>query len=39
MISLARIVPYKDRIYDSILIWENTAQRKPEFGYTLRSES
>ena len=28
-VSLNRIFPYKDRIYDSVLIRENTSQRKP----------
>ena len=29
--SLTRILPYRDRIIDSVLIWENTGQWKPVF--------
>ena len=29
--------PFKDRIYDSVLIRENTGQRKPVFCHLLRS--
>ena len=34
--SLTRILPYKDRIGDSILIRENKGQRKPAFSHVLR---
>ena len=33
--SLTRIMPYKDRIYDSALIPENTGQQKPLFSHIL----
>ena len=36
--SLTRISSYKDRIVDSFLIQENTAQRKPIFWFILRSD-
>ena len=35
--SLTRLFRYKDRIYDSVLIRENTSQRKPEFSHILGS--
>ena len=37
--SLNRIFPYKDRIYDYVLIREDTGQRKPVFWNFLRSEN
>ena len=37
--SLTRIHPYKDKIYDSVLIQENTGQWKPVFSHILRSEN
>ena len=37
LFSQARIFPYKDEIYDSVHIWENTDQRKPVFCHILRS--
>ena len=33
--SLTRILPYRDRIYNSILILENTGQWKPVFSHIL----
>ena len=33
------IFPYKDRVYNSVLIWENTGQRKPIFLHILHSET
>ena len=36
--SLTRILPYKDRIYDSVLIRENTGQWKPVFSHILCSD-
>ena len=33
--SLSRILPHKDKIVDSVLIRENTAQRKPVFSQIL----
>ena len=36
---LTRILPYKDRIYDSVLIRENTGQWKPVFLHILCSDS
>ena len=30
--SVTRILPYKDKIVNSVLIWENTGQWKPQ-GY------
>ena len=35
--SLTRIFPYKDRIVDSVLIWEYTVQWKPVCWHILRS--
>ena len=35
--SMTRILPYKDRIVGSVLIQENTGQRKPVFWHILRS--
>ena len=35
--SLTLIFLYKDRIYASVLIWENTGQRKPLFWSILNS--
>ena len=35
--SLTRIFWYKDRIYESLLIRENTGKRKPVFWHILRS--
>ena len=35
--SLIRILAYKDRIYDSILIRENTGQQNPVFSHILGS--
>ena len=35
--SLNRMFRYIDRIYDSILIQENTSHRKPVFSHILRS--
>ena len=29
--SMTCILPHKDKIYDFVSIWENTAQRKPYF--------
>ena len=37
--SLTRVFPYKDKIFDSILIRENMGQRKPMFWYVFRSDS
>ena len=37
--SLPRIFSYKDRIKDSVLMWENAGQRKPEFWHILRSNT
>ena len=37
--SLTRILPYKDRIYDSVLIRENMGQWKPVFSHIFRSVS
>ena len=34
---LARNLPYNDRIYNSVLIWENTGQEKPIFSHILSS--
>ena len=34
---LTRLFPYKDRIYDSVLIRRNLGQRKPVFWYILRT--
>ena len=36
---LTRILPYKFRIIDSVLIRENTSQLKPVFSYILRSDA
>ena len=36
--SLTRFLPYKDKIYDFLLIRENTGQWKPVFSHILRSE-
>ena len=36
--SLTRIHPYKDRIWDSVLIRENTGQWKPVFSHILCSD-
>ena len=35
--SLTRILPSKDRIYDSVFIWDNTGQWKPVFSHILCS--
>ena len=35
--SLSRILPYKDRICDSVLIRENTGQLRPVFLHSLCS--
>ena len=35
--SLTRILPYKDKIVDFVLIRENKGQWKPVFSYTLYS--
>ena len=35
--SLTLILPYKDIIVDSVIIWENTGQQKPVFAYILCS--
>ena len=35
--SLTRIFPYKERFVDSVLVPENTGQRKPVFWHILRS--
>lgn len=35
--SLARILLYKDNIFDSVLIWGNTSQIKSEFWRILRN--
>ena len=37
--SLTRILPYKDRILDSDLKWENTGQWKPEFSHVICSDT
>ena len=37
--SLTRILPYKDRVYDSVLIRENMGQWKPVFSHVLCSVS
>lgn len=37
--SRTRIFSNKDKIYDSVLIRENTGQRKPVFWHILRSFS
>ena len=37
--SLTRILPYKDKIYDSVLVRENTGQWKAVFSHILRSEN
>ena len=37
--SLTRIFPYKDKIYDYVLIREDTGQRKPVFWNILCSEN
>ena len=37
--SLTRIFPYKDRIYDSLFIWESTGQRESAFSHIVRSRS
>ena len=37
--SLTRILPYNDRIYDSVLIRKNTGQWKPVFSHILCSVS
>ena len=34
---LTRILPYKGKIYDFVLIRENTGQRKPVFSHILCS--
>ena len=39
LFSLTRIFSYKDRIYDSVLMWENKGQRKPVLWHILRSAS
>ena len=36
--SLTHILPYRDRIVDSVLIRENTGQWKPVFSHILCSE-
>ena len=36
--SLTHIFLYKDRIYNSVLIWESTVQRKPLCWYILHSD-
>ena len=36
--SQTRIFPYKDRIVDSVVIRENTGQRKPRFWHMLRGD-
>ena len=35
--SLTRILLYKDKVVDSVLIWENTGQSKPVFSHILCS--
>ena len=35
--SLTRILPYRDKIYDFVLMWENTGQWKPVFSHILCS--
>ena len=35
--SLKCILPYDDRVYDYVLLRENTGQRKPVFSHILRS--
>ena len=37
-VSLTRISPYKDRIYYSVFIRENTGQKKTVFWHILRSD-
>ena len=37
--SLTRIFPYKDKIYDYVLIREDTGQRKPVFWNNSCSEN
>ena len=36
--SLTHFFPYKDKIYQSVFIRENTSQREPAFWHILRSE-
>ena len=38
-LSLTRVLPYKDKILDFLLIRENTGQWKPVFLHILYSES
>ena len=35
--SVTHIFPYKDRIVDSVFIWENAGQLKPVFSHILCS--
>ena len=37
--SLIRIFPYKDKIVDSMFLWEKWCQRKPAFGHILPMHS
>ena len=37
--SSTRILPYKDKIYDFVFIWENTGQWKPVLSQIFCSES
>ena len=37
--ELTRIIPYKDRVADFVLIQKNVGHQKPIFSHILRSET